>query len=420
MQCPIVKWLSPVTLNHISGVRISVGQLVFFQFWNRLPVVFHSGRVDAVPVPAEGVSDVFVSNLYLGAQIFMTATLLNVAMLMIVGMWRLSSAFVEPLRRRPTPPPWNRKIHFPSAKRLHTISRHRCMGSTKTTPSVASFKYRVYLAVGSNLGDRYQNIHKALQLLSMNDTVRLVRTSYLYETEPMYFANQTSFLNGAVEIETDLEPLLLLQSIKRVEGQLGRNFAMVRNGPRPVDLDILSCALIGSDGQPEEQVIVNTVELTIPHPRISERPFVLIPLIDLVGRHRSVPGINGTLAEVLGQLETTLSDASKTSPVRVLPLPRGRLLYFNKTLVMGILNVTPDSFSDGGLWTSSVDTAVKRVLLMEQEGATIIDVGGESTRPGSLETTIEEQIHRTIPVIAGIRNGTLMLEAWLSLQQPLF
>jgi 2-amino-4-hydroxy-6-hydroxymethyldihydropteridine diphosphokinase len=345
----------------------------------------------------------------------MTAWLVNGAMLLIFGLWRLSSAFMEvslishclQLRRRPS---IFSKDHIPNSNRLlHSIppmSCHRKISPTKENPS--SFKYRVHLAVGSNLGDRYKNIHHALNWLSMNDTVRLVRTSYLYETKPMYIENQSAFLNGAVEIETDLEPLQLLQNIKHVEAQSGRVFTTVRNGPRPVDLDILLFASIGSVGKTEEQIIINTDELTIPHPRISERLFVLIPLIDLAGRDATLPGMNGTLGDFVRQLEATTesgSDSYTPSAVRVLPIPRGRLLYFNGTLIMGILNVTPDSFSDGGVWTSSVEVAVDRALTMEREGAAIVDVGGESTRPGSIETSIEEELRRTIPVIEGIRKG---------------
>lgn len=332
----------------------------------------------------------------------------------MLGTWRFSLAFVEvsyvaqplrPLRR----PLLHRKNHFANSTRFlwSIFATPRLENMESSEVSLAAFKYRVHLAVGSNIGDRYHNIHQALQRLSMNDTVRLVRTSYLYETEPMYVVNQSAFLNGAVEIETDLEPIQLLRRIKQVEGQLGRDFMTLRNGPRPVDLDILSFASVGANGEPAEHIVMSTDELTIPHPRISERPFVLMPLIDIAGPDVSLPGINGTLAETLCQLQPTAkSGYYASSAVRVLPLPRGRLLYFNSTLIMGILNVTPDSFSDGGVWTSSVDVAVDRALTMEQEGATIIDIGGESTRPGSNATSIEEQLRRTLPVIQGIRKGT--------------
>ena len=103
-------------------------------------------------------------------------------------------------------------------------------------------KYRVYLAVGSNLGQRFDNIATALDMLCDPNfdghayvPTRLVRTSFLHSTAPMYVTDQPEFLNGAVEIETDMEPLSLLNRIKKVEKGLGRDLINAqRNGPRPV------------------------------------------------------------------------------------------------------------------------------------------------------------------------------------------
>ena len=81
------------------------------------------------------------------------------------------------------------------------------------------------------------------------------------------------------------------------------------------------------------------------------------------------------------------------------------MLQFNETIIMGILNVTPDSFSDGGKLKGSVDMSVNVALRMEQDGAGIIDIGGESTRPGAKEILVEEEIRRTVPVIRKLRKG---------------
>jgi dihydropteroate synthase len=89
--------------------------------------------------------------------------------------------------------------------------------------------------------------------------------------------------------------------------------------------------------------------------------------------------------------------------VRVLPLPRGRMLYFNRTLIMGILNVTPDSFSDGGMHSDTVENAAAHAIQMINDGADIIDVGGESTRPGASDVTETMEMERTLPVIRRIR-----------------
>ena len=98
-----------------------------------------------------------------------------------------------------------------------------------------------------------------------------------------------------------------------------------------------------------------------------------------------------------------LSAVDTKDCIRVLPLPNGEVLNLqDRLLIMGILNVTPDSFSDGGKW-ASLDSAVSHALRMIEEGADILDIGGESTRPGAAAITSEEEIRRVIPVIQALR-----------------
>lgn len=283
---------------------------------------------------------------------------------------------------------------------------------------------RAYIAVGSNLGDRYQNIAMALDLLEAdhNGTIRVRRTSYLRMTAPMYVTDQPSFLNGAVEIETKLSPLDLLMAIKRVESKRGRDVtpssAAVRFGPRPVDLDILLFGdgvtqfdKGGKENQPYS-LVMKTDELEIPHPRMTEREFVLSPLIDLESKDGRImhPIINKTMNQLLSSLRGQNNNCSTLSneeqAVRVLPIPRGRMLLFNKTIIMGILNVTPDSFSDGGKFFTSTELAASQAFQLEKDGADIIDVGGESTRPGAEEVVVREELDRVIPVITRIRQDS--------------
>lgn len=127
----------------------------------------------------------------------------------------------------------------------------------------------LYLGLGSNIGNRDANIRQALDQLQTDD-LRLLRVSSLYETEPMGFQDQPWFLNQVAEFETELSPPQLLKQIQAVEKTLGRKREIV-NGPRTIDIDIL---LFGD-------VIMNTAELTIPHPRYRERLFVLEPLLEL-------------------------------------------------------------------------------------------------------------------------------------------
>ena len=141
---------------------------------------------------------------------------------------------------------------------------------------------RIYLSLGSNVGDRERNLRKAVERLASDD-VRVLRSSRIYETEPVDYKDQAWFLNQAVEAETALFPMQLLTRVGRVERELGR----VRtrpNGPRTIDIDILFYAA----------AIVNTLRLEIPHPRMAERRFVLAPLAELAPdlrhplTHRSV------------------------------------------------------------------------------------------------------------------------------------
>lgn len=293
---------------------------------------------------------------------------------------------------------------------------------------------RAYLAVGSNLGDRYQNIADALVALTFNNplAIRVTRTSYLRITAPMYVTDQPEFLNGAVEVETTLSPLELLRSIKRIEAELGRdigpNSTAIRFGPRPVDLDILlfdehetnNSITTTSRNTPEDNystpksLIMQTEELEIPHPRMSEREFVLSPMTDLEGANRNIthPISNKTMSGLLSSLRNrnndnvTRSNSADLTAVRVLPMPRGRMLHFNKTIIMGILNVTPDSFSDGGKYysdSSAEAAALHHAMQLVRDGADIIDIGGESTRPGAEEVDAQEELDRVIPIIQRIR-----------------
>jgi len=317
---------------------------------------------------------------------------------------------------------------------------------TTTNASTKDESSRVYIAVGSNLGNRFENIDHAIRLLTdpaflgnttrTNTTTvtRLRHTSMLHETAPMYVTDQPSFLNGVIEIKTNLSPLDLLDRLKQVESQMGRDLNGVRNGPRPVDLDILfylehqmtnlvkEADSDAKDVEQEINLVMDTPRLVIPHPRIAEREFVLAPLCEVVGLSSSDlqgdllhPVLGKTTKQLFQELlqqqqqngrdnDNTQTAAAEEKRVVVLPLPRGRMLYLNETVVMGILNVTPDSFSDGGKWNASLELAVQHALQMEQQGAGIIDIGGESTRPGAQEIAIQEELDRTIPVIERIRN----------------
>ena len=126
----------------------------------------------------------------------------------------------------------------------------------------------VFLGLGTNLGDRAANLQSALAAVAAVATIEAV--SAVYETAPLYVTDQPAFLNMAVRATTDLPPTELLRALKDMEGELGR-VASVRYGPRLIDLDILMY----------EGVVMDAPDLTIPHPRLHERRFALVPLADV-------------------------------------------------------------------------------------------------------------------------------------------
>lgn len=128
---------------------------------------------------------------------------------------------------------------------------------------------RVYLGLGANLGDRAGNIAAAIEALRQRE-LEVLEISPLYETEPWGVLDQPRFLNGVCALETLCPPQVLLDTLKAIEAELGRT-PTVRNGPRPIDLDIL---LYGERR-------VDTPRLTIPHAGMLARATVLIPLVDL-------------------------------------------------------------------------------------------------------------------------------------------
>ncbi|WP_409343918.1 2-amino-4-hydroxy-6-hydroxymethyldihydropteridine diphosphokinase [Paenibacillus sp. MBLB4367] len=148
-----------------------------------------------------------------------------------------------------------------------------------------------FIGLGSNLGDRERYLLDAVRMLDEHPHIRVVRQSFLYETDPVGYVDQPAFLNAVAAVQTELPAGELLGVMQNIERELGRT-RDIRFGPRTVDLDLL---LFGNETRTEP-------ELILPHPRMLERAFVLVPLLDVL-EGADVPGMEGPLSAYLNRLE---------------------------------------------------------------------------------------------------------------------
>lgn len=259
-----------------------------------------------------------------------------------------------------------------------------------------------YLGLGTNQGDRLDYIRAAIS--RFHPLLRLLHLSPLYETEPWGYEDQPDFLNLVTKVETDLSPGDLLGYVKDIEGEMGREETF-QYGPRIIDIDILFY----------NDLALEKDRVHIPHPRIEGRAFVLVPLADLAP-DLTHPVSGETVREMLAGLDTTgvrpYREDSRSArreeashvwrrSMRIGPI---RVQWGERTLVMGVLNVTPDSFSGDGLLTEAayVEAALSQARRFKEAGADILDVGGESTRPGSEPIDAETEAARVLPVVSAI------------------
>ncbi|EKU46172.1 2-amino-4-hydroxy-6-hydroxymethyldihydropteridine diphosphokinase [Staphylococcus massiliensis] len=151
-----------------------------------------------------------------------------------------------------------------------------------------------YLGLGSNIGDRTVELKEAIRLLNLNDNIKVVASSPIYETKPVGYTEQPDFLNQCVKIETDLSPHALLEVALDIEQQRHR-VRKFQNGPRTLDVDIL----LYSDE------IIETEDLSVPHKRMTERAFVMIPLND-IAPHLVEPRSQQTIETLVEPDETVI------------------------------------------------------------------------------------------------------------------
>ena len=202
----------------------------------------------------------------------------------------------------------------------------------------------IYLGLGSNLGNREENLKRALAALAPEITV--TKVSKTLETEPMYVTDQPKFLNLVCEATTELSAVELLKKIKAIEKEMGEH---EHNQPRVIDIDLL---LYGDEN-------INAVELTVPHPKIAERPFVLEPLSEIA------------------------PEVAKR---------------FLRPKIVGIVNITSDSFSDGGKFLEPA-AAIAHAKELIADGADIIELSGASSNPNSAPVPPDVEIQRIESVL---------------------
>lgn len=252
---------------------------------------------------------------------------------------------------------------------------------------------QIFFGLGTNLGNRYHNLHRAVVALA--NFVNLTAVSPIYESAAWGFTSQPDFLNLCLAGQTTLAPEELLSAVKKLERDLGRQ-ATHRWGPRLIDIDLLLY----------DELILQTELLTLPHPSLPERAFVLAPLADIAPD--LVHPVSGqTIQEMLAAVETgSLRRLEVALPGDEFSSgARQPLLWGSRTYVMAILNVTPDSFSGDGILQREgwLEAAVAQAQQFVADGADILDVGGESTRPGSTPVTETEELERIIPVVEAVR-----------------
>ena len=245
---------------------------------------------------------------------------------------------------------------------------------------MAEASHTVYIALGTNMGQRAANLRAALSSLSPQVKVR--RVSPVYETEPWGYQDQPAFFNQVVEAETRLSPQELLDLLKGIETRLGRQ-PTFPNGPRLIDLDLLLY----------DDLVFQAENLEVPHPGLATRAFVLVPLADLAP-DLTHPALGKPVSDLLAQV-----DRAGIKPVM------GRIPAFGwRTYIMGVLNITPDSFSGDGILRAGqpLELALEQARRFVAAGVDILDVGGESTRPGAQQVSEAEEMERVLPVISAL------------------
>jgi len=242
------------------------------------------------------------------------------------------------------------------------------------------------------MGDRLAHLRLAWQIISAIPDLIVKQVSPVYLSDALLPENAADdwnqpYLNLALKIETKLEPLDLLHRLKKIEIDIGRKPAKRHWGPRIIDIDILAW----------DDVIIKEDALTVPHSSLQERPFALWPLADIAPQWKfplEGPYHQKTAAQIVEQWGSRFSGEA---PFHT------RQLYqrIDTPQLIGVINVTPDSYSDGGQ-AFDPDHALQQALSLVEAGATILDIGAEATSPRASLIDSKTEWQRLEPVLTRI------------------
>ncbi len=248
----------------------------------------------------------------------------------------------------------------------------------------------ILIGIGANLpspvyGSAIRTIDEAVRHIEA-EGIKLIKKSRIWLSDPVPKSDQPWYVNAVVSVETQRLPIDLLRTLLAIEQKFGR-VRSERNAARVLDLDVIAY----------HDMVMDEQGLTLPHPRMAERAFVLRPLSEI-----DKNWVHPVLRQPLSDLLQKLPSDQQAFPF----LPIGPVL-------MGVLNVTPDSFSDGGDFEDP-QAAIDHGLSLIEEGAQILDIGGESTRPGSVPVNEQVEINRIMPVIEGLRSSAVKSRCLIS------
>jgi 2-amino-4-hydroxy-6-hydroxymethyldihydropteridine diphosphokinase/dihydropteroate synthase len=252
----------------------------------------------------------------------------------------------------------------------------------------------VILGLGSNLGDKLSNLRKALRSIQKIPGLTIEQVSPIYISDALLPENAASdwdmpYLNLALRCETTLAAPELLKQLKNIEWSIGRKPEVRHWGPRVIDIDILAW----------DDLCLESETLTVPHASLQERPFALWPLADVAPLWTfPLPGPNQgkTAAQIV---EPWGSRFSGNAPFHTRQINH----RIDTPQLVGIVNVTPDSFSDGGKFFAPAH-AIEQIIQLANAGAEVIDIGAESTAPTAKPLDADTEWTRLEPILAAIKN----------------